>query len=85
LAAHHGSLTSSTQTLLKTVRPTVVVLSNGYANRFGHPHPLVLRRLENTDAMVLSTADSGALEFDFTPGQPLEVREYRAEKRRFWM
>jgi competence protein ComEC len=85
LAAHHGSLTSSSQTLLKTVRPGVVILSNGYANRFGHPHPLVLERLKNTDAMLLSTAESGALEFDFTPGQPLVVRAYRAQKRRFWM
>jgi competence protein ComEC len=85
LAAHHGSLTSSSQTLLKTVRPAVVVLSNGYANRFGHPHPLVLRRLKNTDAVLFSTVESGALEFDFNPGQPMEVRAYRAGKRRFWM
>ena len=85
LAAHHGSLTSSSQTLLKTVRPTVVILSNGYANRFGHPHPLVLERLKNTEAMVLSTVENGALEFDFTPGQPPVIHAYRAEKRRFWM
>ncbi|RLA49385.1 MAG: DNA internalization-related competence protein ComEC/Rec2 [Gammaproteobacteria bacterium] len=85
LAAHHGSLTSSSQALLKTVRPTVVILSNGYANRFGHPHPRVLERLKNTDATVLSTVESGALEFDFTPGQPPVVRAYRVEKRRFWM
>jgi competence protein ComEC len=85
LAAHHGSLTSSSRTLLKTVRPTVVVLSNGYANRFGHPHPVVLQRLKNTGASVLSTASSGALEFDFSPGQPPVVRAYRAEMRRFWM
>ena len=85
LAAHHGSLTSSSHTLLKTVAPTVVVLSNGYANRFGHPHPVVLQRLENTGAAVLSTAASGALEFDFSPGQPPVVRAYRTRKRRFWM
>jgi competence protein ComEC len=85
LVAHHGSLTSSTQTLLKTVRPAVVVLSNGYANRFGHPHPVVLERLENTGAMLLSTAEGGALAFDITPGRPVEVQTYRTQTRRFWM
>jgi len=85
LAAHHGSLTSSSRTLLKTVRPTVVILSNGYANRFGHPHPLVLERLQKNAAIVLSTVDGGALEFDFTPGQPVDIHAFRAERRRFWM
>ena len=85
LAAHHGSQTSSTRTLLKTVRPATVVLSSGYANRFGHPHPLVLERLQQDDMQVLSTVASGALEFDFAPGRAVVVRAHRQEKRRFWM
>jgi competence protein ComEC len=85
LAAHHGSLTSSTVTLLKRVQPALVVMSNGYANRFGHPHPEVLQRLQQLDAAVLSTADSGAIEFEFRPGKPLRVRRYRQERHRFWM
>lgn len=85
LAAHHGSLTSSTLTLLKRVQPALVVMSNGYANRFGHPHPRVLQRLQQLDAAVLSTADSGAIEFEFRPGKPLLIRRYRQEQHRFWM
>ena len=42
LVAHHGSRTSSTYALLKTVRPATAVISSGYANRFGHPHPDVV-------------------------------------------
>ena len=85
LAAHHGSLTSSTVTLLKSVQPALVVMSNGYANRFGHPHPQVLQRLQQLDAAVLSTASSGAITFEFRPGKPLQVRRYRQDRHRFWM
>jgi competence protein ComEC len=85
LVAHHGSLTSSTRTLLKTVQPATVVISSGYANRFGHPHPEILQRLYDGAAAVWITADSGALEFRFTPGRPPEVQAYRQIKRRFWM
>ena len=85
LVAHHGSATSSTQTLLKVMRPGMAVISNGYANRFGHPHPDVQRRLRHVGARVLSTAENGALEFEFAPGEAPRVSRYRQEKRRFWM
>jgi len=85
LVAHHGSATSSTHTLLKVMRPGMAVVSSGYANRFGHPHPDVLRRLRHIGARVLSTAESGALEFEFAPGEAPRVSRYRLEKRRFWM
>lgn len=85
LAAHHGSKTSSSTALLKTVRPRTVVISSGYANRFGHPHPLVLQRLERGRMQVIGTAEGGALEFDFRPGRPVVMRAHRKEVRRFWM
>jgi len=85
LAAHHGSNTSSSQTFLKMVRPGLVVLSHGYANRFGHPHPLVMQRLQVAAGTVIGTAGSGALEFTIVPGQPLSMRAYRQEMRRYWM
>ncbi len=85
LAAHHGSRTSSSQTFLKMVRPDLVVLSHGYANRFGHPHPLVMQRLQVAADTVIGTAASGALEFTVVPGQPLSISSYRQELRRYWM
>jgi competence protein ComEC len=45
--AHHGSTTSSTASLLAAVRPRWAVLSAGRGNRYGHPHPGILRRLED--------------------------------------
>lgn len=85
LVAHHGSRTSSSHALLKTVRPAIAVISSGYANRFGHPHPDVVRRLLGAGASVYGTAEGGALEFTFSPGAPVEVRQRRQQVRRFWM
>jgi competence protein ComEC len=85
LVAHHGSRTSSSHALLKTVRPAIAVISSGYANRFGHPHPDVVRRLLGAGASVYGTAEGGALEFTFSRGAPVEVRQRRQQVRRFWM
>jgi competence protein ComEC len=85
LVAHHGSRTSSSYALLKQVRPDIAVLSSGYANRFGHPHPDVVARLREAGAVLYGTASDGALEFEFAPDQPVRVRSWRREVRRFWM
>ena len=44
-APHHGSNTSSTATFLNAVEPAAVVVAAGTANRYGHPHPEVIDRL----------------------------------------
>jgi len=85
LVAHHGSRTSSSWALLKVVRPSIAVVSSGYANRFGHPHDDVVARLGQAGARIYGTARGGALEFEFAPGQPVQVRRRRQEHRRFWM
>ena len=85
LAAHHGSATSSSPALVKTVSAATVVFSSGYANRFGHPHESVVNRFRRDRAVLLSTAQTGALEFHFAPGQPPVVVARREQQRRFWM
>ena len=45
-AAHHGSKTSTTPAFLEAASPTVVVISAGADNRYGHPNTEVLKRLE---------------------------------------
>ena len=84
LVAHHGSATSTSRTLLKTVAPAVGVLSRGYANRFGHPHPDVLAALSQQGVARYDTAAAGALEFRLHPDGPLTVRAWREQRRRFW-
>jgi competence protein ComEC len=85
LAGHHGSRTSSSPVFLKRVRPDIVVISAGYANRFGHPHPAVLERLKQQGASTRDTASEGALEFTIAPGERLRVGAYRESPRRYWM
>jgi competence protein ComEC len=86
LTAHHGSQTSSSLTFLKQVQPQVAVISSGYANRFGHPHPKVLERLYQQQRLrTLLTAKEGALEFTVAPGQTIKVIAHRKLVRRYWM
>jgi competence protein ComEC len=56
---HHGSKTSSTEPFLDAVHPAFAVISDGYENSFGFPHPLVLSRLEDRHADVLRTDTDG--------------------------
>ena len=85
LVGHHGSATSSSWTFLKHVQPAVAVISSGYANRFGHPHVNVLVRLHESGAAVHGTATGGALQYEFSPRQPVQVRRWREQYKRFWM
>ena len=45
--AHQGSRYSSSKEFLEAVSPRVAVISAGEGNRFGHPHPETLERLES--------------------------------------
>ena len=85
LAAHHGSKTSSGPSFLKYVRPRMVVIGHGYANRFGHPHPAVLLRLRGAAPEIYSTAREGALTFEFAPSNEVTVHGHRWRGRRYWM
>ncbi|MGI9626441.1 MAG: DNA internalization-related competence protein ComEC/Rec2 [Longimicrobiales bacterium] len=52
---HHGSRTSTSRELLDRARPTVAMISVGRRNRYGHPSPGVLRRLEQAGVTILRT------------------------------
>lgn len=85
LAAHHGSKTSSSLAFLKHTRPQAVVISSGYANRFGHPHSSVTKRLQHSNVSLYHTAADGAVEFLIVPGKALKVTAFRESYRRYWM
>jgi competence protein ComEC len=52
---HHGSRTSSTPDFIEAVAPRIAVVSAGYENSFGHPHPDVLTRLNDRHVTILRT------------------------------
>lgn len=67
---HHGSKTSSIQPFLDAVSPSIAIISAGYENSFGHPHPDVLKRLEAEHAAILRTDLDGLVTVS-TDGQRL--------------
>lgn len=60
-AGHHGSRTSTSGALLDAVRPELVVVSSGRWNRYGHPAPETLRRLEVRGIPVARTDREGTV------------------------
>lgn len=65
--AHHGSRSSSGQAWVNALRPRVAVISVGKENRYGHPTPEVLQRLEQVGSRIWRTDQSGAITMRVTP------------------
>ncbi len=52
---HHGSDTSTPQTLVDAVKPKIAVISVGKDNDYGHPSAKTLKRLENAGCEIYRT------------------------------
>lgn len=74
---HHGSRTSTGDSLLNAVRPVLALVSVGRHNRYGHPAPVVIGRLAEHGVRILRTDLDGSIEVRVRPGAPLEVRHRR--------
>jgi len=68
---HHGSRTSSSPAFLRAVAPRDVAISCGVRNRFGHPHPITLRNL-NEVARMFRTDRDGSIRWE-TDGKTVSV------------
>ncbi|MCX7084112.1 MAG: DNA internalization-related competence protein ComEC/Rec2 [Methylococcales bacterium] len=68
IAPHHGSKTSSNSYFLSKVKPTVVLISSGHLNQFGHPHSQVTERYKQQSIDWLNTAEQGALSLNEQDG-----------------
>lgn len=73
--AHHGSNTSSSIEFLQAVKPQFSIISAGKYNRFGHPKPEVLERLNTLPTKILRTDEHGAIVFS-TDGKKLHVSTF---------
>ncbi len=62
---HHGSDTSTSPELLAAVAPAVAAIPVDAENRFGHPSPEVMTRLEDSvgEEQVFTTAEDGCIGF----------------------
>ena len=66
---HHGSETSSTGGFVHLVSPGLAVVQVGERNRYGHPDPGTLDRLEAAGAAVMRTDVDGAVTVTFRRGR----------------
>ncbi|MFH0829149.1 MAG: ComEC/Rec2 family competence protein [Candidatus Kerfeldbacteria bacterium] len=57
--AHHGSAYSSSSAFLDAVMPRYALISAGKNNSYGHPHKVVLDRLQKRNIDVLRTDEQG--------------------------
>lgn len=55
LAGHHGSKNASSSGMLEMVKPDICIISCGKNNRYGHPAPETLRRLEMAGCEIYRT------------------------------
>ena len=56
---HHGSSTSNSEEFLGVVKPTYAVVCSSADNSYGHPHGVVIQRLQSIGATVFMTATDG--------------------------
>jgi competence protein ComEC len=83
LAPHHGSKTSSGDSLLAAFRPDLTLFSAGYRHRYGHPHPDVVERYRKHHLATENIACSGAITVGLKEGR---VRVTRSrDSAGFWI
>ena len=84
IVPHHGSRHSSSDAFLAAVAPRLALVSAGHGNRFGHPHPDTLARLDRIGAVVAATAESGMIAFTLDRNGHGPLEQWRIGHRRFW-
>lgn len=58
---HHGSNTSSSDSFIKAVSPSVAIISCGAGNSYGHPDSETLATLKNSGATIYRTDEVGTI------------------------
>ncbi len=84
---HHGSRTSSTDTFIDAVSPTMALVPVGYLSRFRHPNGAVMERYTARKMPIYRTDFLGAITLKFSPdakGKPL-MSTFRQQSQRYWI
>lgn len=77
---HHGSQHSSAYDFLATLKPKLAIISAGFDNRYGHPHPIVLTRLKELNIPVINTIEKGSIQFQLDSQNRMQTSFARNEK-----
>ncbi len=85
---HHGSKYASSENFLKAVKPEVALISDGDANRYGHPSQAALDRLKAIGAKLYRTDLQGEITITTTGktqnGKLYEIKSEREAKGDLW-
>ena len=65
---HHGSKTSTSDAFLAAVSPDFAIIQSGKDNRYGHPHDIILNKLQAAGVSVLRNDQRGVIKF-YSDGQ----------------
>lgn len=84
VASHHGSGSSTTEVFLDQVNPQLVLISSGWRNRYGHPHPKVIARLQKRRIEWLNTATQGAIQLRVSAGGDASITKARDSLSGYW-
>jgi len=84
MAPHHGSKTSSSLDLLKSLEPNQAFAQNGYRNRYGHPHPTVSARYRELRIPFYQTPITGAQIWTFKNQAKPSTQFWRRDINRLW-
>jgi competence protein ComEC len=71
---HHGSSTSTSDHFLDAVDPQIVVISCGRRNKFRHPHPSTLKKLDAQGIKTYRTDQRGAIVIN-TDGRKVSIAQ----------
>lgn len=63
------------------MKPRYIFIPAGYLNRFRHPHPKTLERYRRSGALILNTAEQGAIEYSSDGALP---SAYRQTHGKYW-
>jgi len=74
---HHGSSTSTSADFVRAVSPDYALISVGSRNRYGHPDPAVLGRLDESGTRILRTDLHGTVGVSGRRDGTVEVRRAR--------
>lgn len=83
ILGHHGSQNSSSYAFLKQLQPKLAIVSAGYNNRYGHPHPIVLKRLEALNIPLKSTIKQGTIQFNIDRSGQVQINSTRQKLKWF--
>lgn len=79
--AHHGSNGTTDNAFINAAEPAYAAISCGIDNKFGHPHPELIKRLENAKICIRRTSESGALTYE-TDGSKMKIQSFIDEEKK---